>query len=216
MRNDVSTSQCIAEHVLTSESSQISLVSHSSLKEVLSTSMIIMGRLENAPQGIISAPDLPSGSTASEDEHDNNQTTRDGTTIEKAGFEPLIIAQDSWLQWLGFFGSVGFRAAVKRRTTSTQLGFRFPSWVIRKALTVELITHRLVSCWTDISLSAGRIRLRNLVSTDSQLMLACYHGNLAAVKRYLETGKGSVNDMDTEGTTLLMVGLPLPRDFEFH
>jgi hypothetical protein len=179
------------------------MLSHISLKGILSSNELIMGKLSSSSQST-NPSDPPVIAQAP------LQCPKRDALIQKSAHdscEPFVIAQGSWLQRLGFFGSIGFRAAGKTRTVSTQVGFRFPSWLAHKAVTAEMISHHLVSCWTDISFSSGRIRLRNVVPTDSPLMSACYYGNLNAVRRCLEMGKGSVNDIDNEGTTLLMVSV---------
>lgn len=113
-------------------------------------------------------------------------------------------------------GSVGFDATGKFLNHSIWLsfGFRLPFGLLFKIISFELITHHLGSQLSDIQISSGRIRSRDMVPTGSPFLVACRKLDLRQVRWHLENGKANVNDVDPEGISALHVSLPIqPQTF---
>ena len=119
----------------------------------------------------------------------------------------FFIRKGSWLNKIGVSGSFGFYAVGKFLYQSIWLsfGFRLPCDMFSKLLSIELITSHPDSYWSDIHISSGRIRVRNMVTRHSKFLEACLRADLHLVRRCLETGEGGINDVDGDGATPLHV-----------
>lgn len=136
------------------------------------------------------------------------RSSREKSSISAHG--PLLISKNSWLSKLGVSGSVGFYATGKFLNQSIWLsfGFRLPFDLLSKIVSFELITCHLGSQLSDIQISSGRIRLRNMVSSGSPFFRACEKLDLHQVRWHLMNGTANVNDVDPEGKTPLHVSFP--------
>ena len=121
----------------------------------------------------------------------------------------FFIRRDSWLSRIGISGSIGFYATEKFLYQSIWLsfGFRLPFELLSKIVSVELITCHLDSYWSDIHISSGRVRVRNMVPRDTKFLQACLRADLHLVRWHLENGTGNINDIDCNGASPLHVSL---------
>ena len=119
----------------------------------------------------------------------------------------FVLGTDSWLRKLGFYGSITATAtADKNKITRIYWGYKPPLWMLRKDISFDVEFACLESCWSEIHIRPGYIRVQNQVPANTPFMTACKGGNVALIQQYLREGNGSVGDrVICSGKTPLLV-----------
>ena len=108
---------------------------------------------------------------------------------------------------IGFSGSLGFYAVghFLHQSIWLSFGIRLPFGLLSKILTVEMLSSHPKLYYSDIHISSGRIRVRNMVKPHNIFLKSCFEANLQLVRSCLNNGKGNINDVDCYGASPLHV-----------
>lgn len=99
-----------------------------------------------------------------------------------------------------------FSVKLSQYSRDFRASFKFRFFLLNeRILRFELGLQQFTHAWTSVSLSDFRIRVTNLIPSDSLIFKLCKRGDLDGVKHMLENGRGSICDVDENGAGLLDV-----------
>jgi hypothetical protein len=107
------------------------------------------------------------------------------------------------LQLVGCYTSMLLYLSDDKMITSRWLLYNFP--LISKALHIQFTNRSFEAMPMGWALLGGQIVVKNTVPKDSDLMVACYKGNLEEVRQHLTRRNGGIHDVTRNGDTPLAV-----------
>ena len=130
------------------------------------------------------------------------------TASSPTSWRTLVLGVDSWLRYLGFFGSYSVsNFSFDQRKTKIVFGYNLPSWLSGKTFYLDLRYVSGVARDLDLKILPGRIRVQNRVPLDCSFMQACKRGDLPLIEQHVRDKTGSVHDRTIcAGATPLLVG----------
>jgi hypothetical protein len=107
------------------------------------------------------------------------------------------------LQLVGCYTSMLLYLSDDKIITSRWLLYNFP--LISKAFHIKFTNRSFEAMPMGWTLLGGHIAIKNTVPKDSDLMVACYKGNLEEVRQHLTRRNGGIHDVTRDGDTPLAV-----------
>ena len=129
------------------------------------------------------------------------------SSLSNINRKQAIIKADSWLRFLGFYGSIHLISSAQRSTRArVMIGFKPPTWMCNASIDLAAEFATLSSQEFGLRLLPGEIKIQARISPTSPFMLACLHGDVKLIEQHLKEKTGSVRDRTTcTGTTPLLV-----------
>lgn len=113
----------------------------------------------------------------------------------------------SWLQYLGFSGSVVHKTGYQAEIFSVSIRYRPPAvWSHRRILILmDFAFHLTSNSWR---ISGRNLTPLNTVQDEAEIIQACKHGYVEVVRRLFHTNVASIKDITCTNKSLLYVSIP--------
>ncbi|MCJ1425172.1 hypothetical protein MMC29_003060 [Sticta canariensis] len=121
--------------------------------------------------------------------------------------QPTKLSDYAVLKKIGILGTMSSSSSNNETSNALSVTVSFPWLLGCRAITVQFLVKWLKSSRSSMQLSRGILSVRNVVSDESRIMVACEQGGVPVVQQLLQTKRASPHDITATGRTPLLYAI---------